>query len=606
MNVFYEEDGAYKAAAVMSEQGGALHIETPHGKRAKIKAQHVMLRFESPAAGEFMTQAQQQAEAIDLDFLWQCCGAEEFGFEALGREYYGRAPEPAEAAALLLKLHAAPMYFYRKGRGHYRAATPETLKAALAGVEKRRAQEAQKEAWAAELLAGRLPEAWRPRLWPLLFAPDKSGLEWKALESAAAQAHLTPPRLFERAGALSSAAEYHLQRFVFEHFPAGADFPPLPAPGMPGDLPEAETPAFSIDDATTTEIDDAFSVAPLPGGGTRYGIHIAAPALGLPPGSALDGAARARLSTVYHPGAKITMLPQDAVAAYSLDAGARRPALSLYVETDAAGAIINTWSRAERVMIDANLRSGDLEPLYTVEALAAGNIAHSHAAELSALWRLACTLEAARGAKPEAEARTEYSFYVDDGRVRIVPRARGAPIDKIVAELMIHANSTWGAQLAAAGMPALYRAQAGGVARMTTETAPHQGLGVAHYAWSSSPLRRYADLANQRQLLALLKQETGPHDDAALTALGREFEAAHEAYGAFQRDMERHWCLRWLEQEGVTRAGGSVIRDALVRLDDIPLVLRVIGLRGAPGEAVQLDISRIDLWELTAHAEPVV
>jgi exoribonuclease R len=79
-----------------------------------------------------------------------------------------------------------------------------------------------------------------------------------------------------------------------------------------------------------------------------------------------------------------------------------------------------------------------------------------------------------------------------------------------VAELMIAANSTWGKALAEAGIPALYRAQTGGKVRMTTAAAPHEGLGVDCYAWSSSPLRRYVDLVNQWQLIAWLKGEAPP------------------------------------------------------------------------------------------------
>ena len=41
-----------------------------------------------------------------------------------------------------------------------------------------------------------------------------------------------------------------------------------------------------------------------------------------------------RLSTVYFPGGKITMLPENWIAAFSLDAGAYRPAVSIYFDVD--------------------------------------------------------------------------------------------------------------------------------------------------------------------------------------------------------------------------------------------------------------------------------
>src|SRR5262249_6879055 len=152
--------------------------------------------------------------------------------------------------------------------------------------------------------------------------------------------------------------------------------------------------------------------------------------------------------------------------------------------------------------------------------------------------------------------RPEYSFYVQNDRVRIVRRRRGTPMDRIVSELMIHVNSSWGRELARHEAAAIYRVQSGGKVRMSTVPAQHEGLGVEAYAWASSPLRRYVDLVNQRQLVALARGESLPYrpGDEALIAAMRDFEAAHEAYGQFQRNMERYWCLRWLAQEEVATA----------------------------------------------------
>ncbi len=607
MNVFYEEDGGFKVGAILADNDTSLQVEAPHGKRSKVKTSAVLLRFEQPALSTFMDAAQKSADDIDVDFLWQCCGADEFDFEKIGREYFGHAPNALEAAGLLLRLHGAPMYFYKKGKGRYKAAPEESLKAALASVEKKRLLAEQKQAYIDDLAAGRLPASFKPLLSQLLYAPDKNSLEWKALEAACEQLKLVPARVFERCGALASAHEYHLHHFLFEHFPNGTAFGDLTAAALPSALPLAETPAFSIDDETTTEIDDAFSVQALANGNTRFGIHIAAPALGIAPDSPLDAAARARLSTVYFPGDKITMLPPAAIDTFTLLEGAARPALSLYLEVDAAGAIVSTHSRCERVPIAANLRHGELEDVFTEQALANGGIEHRFGKEITALWRLAAQLQAARGkADANEQQRVEYNFYVDDGRVRIVERRRGSPIDKLVAEMMIHANAEWGRALREAGYIGAYRAQTGGVARMTTVPTPHDGLGVQQYAWSSSPLRRYVDLINQRQLLALFAQAAPVYAQGApeVMAALREFELAYDSYGEFQRMMERYWCLRWIEQEQVTELDATVIRDNLVRFDRLPLVIRVPSLRDAPsGASVCIAVSRLDLWELSLQAD---
>ncbi|HEY9447347.1 MAG TPA: RNB domain-containing ribonuclease, partial [Burkholderiales bacterium] len=182
MNVLYEEEGVLKAGAVLADQNTSLHVEAPHGKRSKIKSSAVLLRFEaSPLAG-FLPEAQKLADEIDVDFLWQCCAGGEVAFDELAREYYGAPPEAVQAAAVALRLHGAPMYFYKKGKGRYKAAPEDALKAALASVERKRRQALQREAYVADLLAGRLPEDYRPMLGALLYRPDKAGLEWKALE----------------------------------------------------------------------------------------------------------------------------------------------------------------------------------------------------------------------------------------------------------------------------------------------------------------------------------------------------------------------------------------------------------------------------------------
>ena len=133
---------------------------------------------------------------------------------------------------------------------------------------------------------------------------------------------------------MPSTHDYHLNKFLFENFPRGTGFPEVTVEEHP-ELPKAHVNAFSIDDASTTEIDDAFSVEKLPNGNWRIGVHIAAPTLGIPPNSPIDAIAAQRMSTVYMPGDKITMLPDNVVQAFTLCADKVCPALSLYVEADA-------------------------------------------------------------------------------------------------------------------------------------------------------------------------------------------------------------------------------------------------------------------------------
>ena len=612
MNVLFEEDGAFKAGAVLADNASSLQVETHTGKRVKVKVANVLLRFAAPAPGELLDRAEGESAGIEPEFLWEVSPEAEFGFEELAKEYFGRQPAPAEAAAILLRLHAAPIYFHRKGKGRFRKAPPDILKAALAGLEKKKQQALAIERMAGELKSGTLPAEFAPLLKPLLYKPDRNRLETKALELACEESGLSAARLLARCGALPSSHDYHFDRFLFEFFPQGTGFADYAAPPVPEDLPRADVQAFSIDDAATTEIDDAFSVTSLDGGGWRIGIHIAAPGLGIRPESALGEIARNRLSTVYMPGRKITMLPEEEVERFTLCAGRDCPALSLYLEVGPDYAIRGSSSRAERVPVVANLRHHDIEPVFNEQTLAEGGPAFAYKRELTLLWEFAAVLEAGRGKPATNQQNAEYSFYVDwsepEGRIDIVERRRGSPLDKLVAELMIVANATWGKLLAEAQVAAIYRVQSNGKVRMTTAALSHEGLGVDCYAWSSSPLRRYVDLLNQWQLLAHLSGAASPfaaRSEALLSAM-RDFEITYAAYAEFQRGMERYWCLRWLQQEGVGETTARVVRESLLRLERLPLFLRCPSVPACdPRTRVSVTVSAIDLLSIEAQCRYV-
>ncbi len=617
--ILFEENGDFKAGLILSEAGASLQVELASGRRVKIKATHVMLRFDVPDAGQLLEQAQTIAETLDAGFLWECAPQDEFSFVDLAADYFGMPPSAPQSTAMLLRLHGAPIHFQRKGRGRYRPAPAETVSAALASLERRRQQELRIEALTAEMVEGRLPAEIERQRALLLSRPDKTSIEYRAFEQALRRTGLGPERLLMRLGAFSSTVRLHLERFAVEHFPAGlgfdarsqainAEFEALDS------LPLASVQAFSIDDSSTTEIDDALSVQARPEGGWRIGIHIAAPALGIAPGSRLDDIARERMSSVYMPGDKITMLPEGAVGVYSLDAGRVVPTLSLYLDVDDEHRIIEHHSTLERVAIAANLRHDELGEQIT-EAILADPMAATalpHGAALAVLWRVTLAScgerERVRG-KPEPRFRADFSFRIDrlgdQELVRIEARRRDAPLDRIVAEMMILANSLWGRTLAEHQVPGIYRSQQAGRVRMSTQALPHEGLGVDQYIWSTSPLRRYVDLVNQRQLIALLTERQAPFGprDASVFAVISGFESRHAAYQEFQQQMERYWCLRWLAQERVNETEAVVVREDLVRLRAAPLYFRLPGATGlAAGRPIRVAIDELDEIDLSLQA----
>ncbi|HEX4917410.1 MAG TPA: RNB domain-containing ribonuclease [Limnobacter sp.] len=614
MNLYYEEAGAFKLGRVLQEQGNAFQVETQHGKRSKVKANSVMLKFEAPGLDEFAQQVEALSAGVDTEFLWECAPQEEFDFVAMAQEYFGEKPSVVQQASVLVALHSAPMYFHRKGKGLYRAAPPDILKAALAGMEKKRLAAEQQQAWTDALVRRELPEPFAKQAAALLVRPDKNSMEYKALMQACTEAGRSPDVLLIECGAFASVHDMMRARFTAVHFPRGTQID-LPAPAMPAevaDLPVAEVRAFSIDDISTTEIDDAFSVVMLPNGRARVGVHIAAPGLLIQRGSPYDRVARERLSTVYAPGDKITMLPDPVVEVATLAEGRTVPSVSIYTDVDVAtGELLGSpVSAIEQVPIAANLRHNLLDEFVSQEALEDSNLDQLDTVgeffpALKVLWKTSTVLrmqrELVRG-QPEKHSRIDFNFYVDEqGQVEITPRRRDAPLDLLVAEWMIYVNREWGGMLHEYGVTGIYRIQPqAGRVRMSTHAAPHAGLGVPQYAWSTSPLRRYVDLVNQQQLIALLRQEPPVYSatDADLLSAVNSFDITYKAYAEFQQSMERYWCLRWIQQKGRKQFDGVVVKDELVRLDEIPLFVRLVGVT-SPGRGVQVEVELDQVDELT-------
>jgi exoribonuclease II len=305
--------------------------------------------------------------------------------------------------------------------------------------------------------------------------------------------------------------------------------------------------------------------------------------------------------------------------------------VSLYVTFDEASFdIISTDSKIESVPIVANLRHDTLEDLITEEWLASSNHrtindlqpAYLLPESLSYLYKLATNLkqkrEVVRG-KPETFNRPDYNFkLIDKGNtglhgeetVEITTRKRGSPLDLIVAEAMILANSTWGQLLSEYGVPGIYRSQAslapGVKVRMGTKALPHAGIGVPSYAWSTSPLRRYTDMVNQWQIISCIKHGktallAAPFKpkDADLFSIISNFDNTYSAYNQYQNGMERYWTLKYLQQNNITELNASLFKENMVRADDLPLVLPVMGANNLERNTkVTIKLGEINLMTL--------
>lgn len=605
MNIFYEESGQFKVASIVQKNDATYQVDTQHGKRTKVKANNVFAEFDGDMAA-FLENAQAQAADIDTDLLWEVCGEEEFTAEAIAEEYYGHAPTKTELVATLIALYAAPMYFYKKAKGVFKAAPEETLKQALAAIERKKQQDAQIDTWAEVLKRGEMPSEIAADLKTILHAPDKQSLTYKAFTKAADELKTSAYELAKKTGGITSIPQYLQDGFEIKYFPKGTGFPDLPLPEMP-DLPKADVTAFSIDDESTTEVDDALSLTDLGNGMKRVGIHIAAPSLAIKQGDKMEKNIMERLSTVYFPGGKITMLPENWIAAFSLDAGAYRPSISIYFDVDNEFNVGAPTCKIEAVNIAENLRIQAIEPHFNAETGLdeAGEMMFAHHQDLIWFYQFAIALQKARGKyEPDRAPQYDYSIELDEeGNVSVVRRERGSPIDTLVSEMMILANSTWAQMLDENELPGLFRVQPAGKVRMSTKSEPHIGMGVQHYGWFTSPLRRAADYINQKQLISLIDDTAEPlyqNSDAELFAALRDFDAAYTAYADFQRQMEAYWSLVYLQQQGTSELTATILKEDLVRIEGLPLVTRATGI---PFDALPKSQALFKITELDAEKQ---
>ena len=168
---------------------------------------------------------------------------------------------------------------------------------------------------------------------------------------------------------------------------------------------------------------------------------------------------------------------------------------------------------------------------------------------------------------------------------------------------MILANSTWAEMLHHADLPAIFRVQPSGKVRMSTKSEPHIGMGVQHYGWFTSPLRRAADYINQKQLISLI-DDTAPAryqaGDSMLFAALRDFDTTYAAYNDFQREMEQYWSLVYVQQQGWRELTGAVLKEDLVRIHGLPLVARATGL---PIDLLPKTTVRLAITELSPEKQ---
>lgn len=273
---------------------------------------------------------------------------------------------------------------------------------------------------------------------------------------------------------------------------------------------------FHIDPPGCKDVDDSFTVSY--NSVTTVAINIADVAKYVLEGSSLDTEAAARASTFYTPAGEAAqpMFPKAlSESAFSLLPGRPKPTLSLCFEVGPEGQPVNPrWL----------LTYTETTISYTYDEAQA---AIPTSPELKVLERVAAAL-----ASPSAAADPDTHTIVERLMIYYNQQAGHMLAQAGVGLLRRHAKAA--AQVQIPGVPEFLAYESAEFCLPTDEDTAHHGLGSSTYAYASSPIRRYADLLNQRAIKSLLhKQTISPLTQATVDDLNRRQKQAK----AFQRDL---------------------------------------------------------------------
>lgn len=590
------------ALCLRQDKPGRVFVRTEEGREEKLLEEKVLFsspEFLDPTApperiAEALRKAARErdeaAAAVPLGDLWELLQGEVQGPQSLkdlAGWYFGAEVGPVESSGLYRALESDRVYFSRKGDLYVLRSAEQVEETRLrlqveAGKEKEREVLARwlSTLWQRPVVDGEAPlppgfeDAGRRALtWirdVALHGPEARRFKevQALLKDAGISRKDAPLRLLIKAGIWSEHENLLLHKFrvglgfdepLTEEARRLADDPaPLQDPSRE-DLRALE--CFTIDDAFTTEIDDALSYEERPDGSCRVGIHIADASAYVLPDGPIDREARARATAIYLPDLKVRMIPPPlAEDACSLIAGQDRPAFTFLVDFDADLNV--TGSRMLSSLIHVRERhtyeSAD-------EAMTDGRWAR--------FWALARALRDRRRAEgavtvpfPRVNVRVDA-----EGHVAIEREAANAPSQVLVSEMMILANRIAGEFLAGHGAAAVYRSQEAPekpiqdaeefdparayVARrfmrkgaLGIAPARHHGLALDFYTQVTSPIRRYNDLLMQRQLKAILKGEPPLYDPRLLEELLVSTRQSIEQADLLEKDRRNYWILRYLEE----------------------------------------------------------
>ncbi|MGD9105892.1 MAG: RNB domain-containing ribonuclease [Desulfobacterales bacterium] len=317
---------------------------------------------------------------------------------------------------------------------------------------------------------------------------------------------------------------------------------------------------MTIDGQATLDFDDAISIEDH---GDHYtlGIHIIDVGHFIKKGDIIDQEALARGSSIYMPDQKIPMLPAClAENLCSLKAGELRPAISIMVN------LSRSWEIIDYEIIPSLIRVERQLTYYDV------NIIAQDSQEINILHDIAEKFRENRMSAGAIQITLpDINIWIDENNEVTVNRInRESPGRMLVSEIMIMANWLMAKFLAEHNMPAIYRSQTAPrerlykgtegslfqncmqrrlLSRFVLSPKPehHSGLGLDAYVTATSPIRKYFDLATQRQIRAVLGLEA-PYTDKEIDNIIQLLEQPMICVSKLQFNRHRYWLLKYLEK----------------------------------------------------------
>jgi exoribonuclease-2 len=335
--------------------------------------------------------------------------------------------------------------------------------------------------------------------------------------------------------------------------------------------------AFSVDDASTKDVDDAISVRPTEEG-WRLAIHIADPDAFVEPGSTLDEYARQRASSVYLPRGNISMFPSIlSQEKMSLNAGQMRPAVTTLFDVTEDYQVELTNIEPSVVEVDQAITYDEVDAVLDEDE----SIGDPFDEALKVLRNISLSRQQRR--KDNGATTIDIpDIHIDVDRETTdidvwaeTETTDGIDARAMIGECMILNNEAIGTFCEERDLPVIYRNQSPpnsdlnsdeitsypeGIARkfqkvyrlnpgvMSTNAENHFGLGIEGYAQASSPIRRFIDLVCQRQLKSFKQTGKAAYGESEIVQLLGELQPLLDDVQYLQREAERYWTLVYFDR----------------------------------------------------------